>query len=195
MLCKLVLGEPDVLVLDEPTNHLDIASKEVLEEALLEYRGGLVVVSHDRYFLDRIVDKLLVLGVDTLGKRTMGHFEFVSGGRGAYTRYEAALRQRAEEMAETMSLGRSKTRATRGGREVVESSQTPVELRRFNKFSTEELEETIIALEEDIAHTQERFGEEKVCRKPSLLAQLKEGLASKRRELELLYRAYEQRQK
>lgn len=60
-LATLILQSPDLLILDEPTNHLDIPSREVLEAALLDFAGTIIVVSHDRYFLDRIVDRLLVL--------------------------------------------------------------------------------------------------------------------------------------
>jgi ATP-binding cassette subfamily F protein 3 len=55
----LTLGGANCLVLDEPTNHLDIDSAEVLERALEEYDGTVVVISHDRYFLDRIVDRIV----------------------------------------------------------------------------------------------------------------------------------------
>src|SRR5262249_50128476 len=60
-LAKLVVQGVNVLVLDEPTNHLDIWACEALEQALLEYEGTAVVVSHDRYFLNRVVDLLIVL--------------------------------------------------------------------------------------------------------------------------------------
>ena len=58
---KLILSESNLLLLDEPTNHLDIDSKEVLEEALLEYDGTIFTISHDRYFLNTVIDKILVL--------------------------------------------------------------------------------------------------------------------------------------
>ena len=59
-LAKLMLSEANFLILDEPTNHLDIASKEILEEALNSYTGTVFYVSHDRYFMDKVVDHLLV---------------------------------------------------------------------------------------------------------------------------------------
>lgn len=61
-LVKLMLSGANVLVMDEPTNHLDIESKEVFEEALLEFPGTIITVSHDRYFLNRIPTRILELG-------------------------------------------------------------------------------------------------------------------------------------
>ena len=61
-----MLQPADVLLLDEPTNDLDIPTLEILEESLLEYRGALVLVTHDRYMLDRVSN--VVLGLDGLGE-------------------------------------------------------------------------------------------------------------------------------
>ena len=60
-LASLVLSNPDVLLLDEPTNHLDIETLEWFEEYLNTYRGTVIIVSHDRYFLDRVVNKIICM--------------------------------------------------------------------------------------------------------------------------------------
>src|SRR5699024_10230344 len=60
-LAKLMLSEANFLILDEPTNHLDIASKEILEEALNNYSGTVLYVSHDRYFINRTATRILEL--------------------------------------------------------------------------------------------------------------------------------------
>ena len=60
-LAKLLLSEPDVLLLDEPTNHLDIAGRQWLEEFLRDYRGAVILISHDRWMLDRVVSKIYEL--------------------------------------------------------------------------------------------------------------------------------------
>ncbi len=63
-LAKLIYSQKNVLVLDEPTNHLDIPSRESLENALEEYDGTIITVSHDRFFLDKIANKILSFGMD-----------------------------------------------------------------------------------------------------------------------------------
>jgi ATP-binding cassette subfamily F protein 3 len=65
-MAKIMLFPRNVLVLDEPTNHLDIPARETLEEALAAYEGTLLVISHDRYFLDRFCTRLLVIEGDTV---------------------------------------------------------------------------------------------------------------------------------
>ena len=72
---KLILSKANFLLLDEPTNHLDIDSKEVLEEALENYTGTIFTISHDRYFLNTVVDKILVLGEDGITEY-LGNYDY-----------------------------------------------------------------------------------------------------------------------
>ncbi len=76
-LAKLVLGKPNLLMLDEPTNNLDIGSIEVLEEALAEFVGTVVVISHDRYFLDRVVDRTIEIREGELTEYAGGYTEYL----------------------------------------------------------------------------------------------------------------------
>ena len=69
----LTLSGPNFLLLDEPTNNLDIASAEVLENALEDFEGTLLVISHDRYFLDRVVNRIIELEAGVL-KEYIGNY-------------------------------------------------------------------------------------------------------------------------
>lgn len=74
-LLKLMLSKANFLLMDEPTNHLDIDSKEILEDALLDYEGTLFVISHDRYFLNRVTDKILELTPEGI-KEYVGNYDY-----------------------------------------------------------------------------------------------------------------------
>ena len=76
-LCKLFRKNPNFLILDEPTNHMDIASKEALEELLLDYEGTLLFVSHDRYFIKKLANKLLVFTEGKTEFKDMGYEEYL----------------------------------------------------------------------------------------------------------------------
>jgi len=75
-MARLMLTEANFLLLDEPTNNLDIASTEVMEAALLEFEGTVLTVSHDRYFLDKIVDKIIAIGNDGCVRVYPGNFSY-----------------------------------------------------------------------------------------------------------------------
>lgn len=74
-LLKLMLSNANLLLMDEPTNHLDIDSKEILEDAILDYEGTLFVISHDRYFLNRVTDKILELTEEGI-KEYLGNYNY-----------------------------------------------------------------------------------------------------------------------
>ena len=67
-MCKILYKKPNVLILDEPTNHLDIISKDTIEKMLTSYKGTIIMVSHDRYLIKNVCNKLLVMeqGIGTL---------------------------------------------------------------------------------------------------------------------------------
>lgn len=73
----LLLKSPDVLLLDEPTNHLDLKTKDVLKQALLDFDGTLIVVSHDRDFLDGLVSKVYEFGHGLVREHLCGIYEFL----------------------------------------------------------------------------------------------------------------------
>ncbi|WMM24131.1 ABC-F family ATP-binding cassette domain-containing protein [Tissierella sp. MB52-C2] len=74
-LLKLMLSNANFLLMDEPTNHLDIDSKEVLEESIINYEGTLFVISHDRYFLNKVADKILELTNEGI-KEYLGNYDY-----------------------------------------------------------------------------------------------------------------------
>ena len=76
-LAKLLLKAPDVLLLDEPTNHLDLRTKDVLKQALQDFDGTLIVVSHDRDFLDGLVSKVYEFGHGRVQEHLGGIYEFL----------------------------------------------------------------------------------------------------------------------
>ena len=100
-LLTILMQQPNLLILDEPTNDLDIVTLNILEEYLLDFKGSLLVVSHDRHFLDRVVDHLLVFCGDGLIK------DFVGG----YTEYRTFIK---DYEAEQRRLARNEERS--GGR-------------------------------------------------------------------------------
>lgn len=85
-LCKILKTRPNVLVLDEPTNHMDIVGKETLESMLKDYRGTLIFVSHDRYFVKKVATQLLVFEDGTTNLYQFG-----------YEQYQEKLDREAEE--------------------------------------------------------------------------------------------------
>ncbi len=168
-LALLILAEPQVLILDEPTNHLDIPAREALEEALTDYDGTIIVVSHDRYFLDRVVERLLVL--------ERGRHRLFPGNYTAYIEALEAEKARAEADAPAAGtpLGKKKGRP-RGSDQVAKSS-------RYDAMSIEQLEELIIEWEARIDALNARFADGSVYRDPEAPRRLQAELETARAEL------------
>ena len=101
MLGKLILENPDVLLLDEPTNHLDLASIEWLEEYLKSHQGTVIIISHDRYFLDKVVDRIIEI-VDGKAELYPGNYSYFVQEKQA--RYESQLERYERQQKEIKRL-------------------------------------------------------------------------------------------
>lgn len=77
-LCKILNSKPNLLVLDEPTNHLDILNKETIEKLLKDYKGTLIIVSHDRYLIKNVVNRLLVIEENNISIYNFGYEEYLN---------------------------------------------------------------------------------------------------------------------
>lgn len=147
-LCKVLMGAPNVLILDEPTNDLDIATLQVLEDYLDTFPGIVIVVSHDRYFLDRVVRRIFALE-DTL----MVQYE------GGYTDY--ANRKAAE--GNTESTGAAAASQSKNANEETTSKNWKNGQKRKLKFTYQEqkdyesIEGEMAALEDKIATLEADF--------------------------------------
>ena len=135
-LARLLLQPANLLLLDEPTSHLDLASREVLEEALDEYTGTLVVVSHDRYFINRVATAV----AEVLG----GRIEIV---RGDYDEFVEWKRRRAADRAAAATEARSESAAP--------EPATPREARRDER--RREAAERLAPLEDEITGLESRL--------------------------------------
>jgi len=139
-LCTVLMQNPNFLVLDEPTNDLDIVTLQILEEYLQDFPGCVIVVSHDRYFMDKVVDHLLVF-------KGQGEIKDFPGN---YTQYREWVKMRGDESAET----RGRENASSSEKTRTSASAHPrtanVSKRKLSykeKREMEQLESDIAALE------------------------------------------------
>jgi len=177
-LASLMLGGSDVLVLDEPTNHLDIPSREVLEEALGEFNGTIIAVSHDRYFLDRVVNRLLVI-------RPEGHALY----EGNYSFYiEQVEHQRAADKAASAPPRKKKTKGKSTAATHAKPARSP-----YDHLSLGDLEALVMKKEVQLAGLHDKFGDPAVCKDPDALAELQEEVEAVSRELAAIDEAWQER--
>jgi ATP-binding cassette subfamily F protein uup len=120
LIAQLMLQPADVLLLDEPTNDLDIPTLEILEESLLEYRGALVLVTHDRYMLDRV--STVVLGLDGLGNAERfadyGQWEIWQRGQAAAAKNEERGAEKSRAAGVAAAAGTKKKLSYKETREL-----------------------------------------------------------------------------
>ena len=133
-LLKLMLSKPNLLLLDEPTNHLDIPSREALEEAILSYDGTLIVISHDRYFLNKVIHKIIELEEEG-SSEYLGNYSYYVEKKKNPTRFEAY---------EDLANGKTKT-------QIKEEKKKQKNLQKEEKAKLQKIKKT----EEDIAKSEE----------------------------------------
>jgi ATP-binding cassette subfamily F protein 3 len=186
---QLLMDKPNVLILDEPTNHLDIPSREALEGALSSYPGTVMCVSHDRFFLDRVAQRLLIL-----------HPPGVDDFPGTYTAWQQKLREEQAER-ESLEAARAKQAKSSGAATVATptkprtSNKDNPYARPFGRLSTEDLERQITDTEIAIAECQSSFGDPDSFKDPSRglkLQQEYKALSVKLEQLEAEYYAREE---
>ncbi len=125
-LLTILMKNPNLLILDEPTNDLDIVTLNVLEEYLMDFKGTLIIVSHDRHFLDRLVDHLLVFYDEGEIK------DFI----GTYTQYRTFIRDYEAEKKKNSSVAKVDTRLSRPQNEV-KTKLSYKEKREFEQLGSE----------------------------------------------------------
>lgn len=164
LIANLMLEPADVLLLDEPTNDLDIPTLEILEESLMEFEGALVLVTHDRYLLDRV--STVVLGLD---------------GNGKAERF-ADYSQWATEQSARKQVKPTKT-ATPAAQQI---APTKKKLSYIESREYESMEQKISALEEALQGKRDAL-EEIAMKEPSRLEQHYREIEAAQREVDLLY--------
>lgn len=152
-LLKLMLSKSNLLLLDEPTNHLDIISREALEDAILEYDGTLMVISHDRYFLNKVIGRILELKEDGVSEY-LGNYSYYQEKKLNPTRFEDY-----EELAN----GKTKTQLKDEKKKKREAEK---EAKAF-QFKIKNLEKTIAEKEDELTTLQEQLCLESVYSNPS----------------------------
>ena len=177
---KLILSKSNLLLLDEPTNHLDIDSKEVLEDALKEYEGTLLTISHDRYFLNTVVDRILVLKPDGI-EEYLGNYEY----------YQNKKKEESEKsyLAEMEDLP-SKTKT-----QIKEERRREKELKKNEnkaKKLIKDIEVEIELLEKQIGGLDYMLCQEEVYTSPERTREVNQEKSDLEKRLSKLYEKWEQ---
>jgi len=173
LIARLMLQPADLLILDEPTNDLDIPTLDVLEDSLLEFPGALMLVTHDRWLLDRVSTMLLALD-------GMGHAEWFAD----YAQWEAAQERKSAEEARAATLRPSKTSRS-------ESDQTPKAKKAGLSYQEQKewakMEQRIVQAEETIAACQAAVEDPSIASNATELLARSEALEAAQAAAERLY--------
>ena len=168
-LAKLSMNKENFLILDEPTNHLDIDNKEVLENALIDYQGTLLFVSHDRYFINRIANKVIELSPDG-SKLYLGDYD-----------YYLEKKKEEEEIAELKAKEEAPVKAPK---KKFYQDKEQQKLIRSLRRKTETIEENLATLDESIASLETQMSQPEVLNDHVELMALTNDLEAKKAEQE-----------
>ncbi|WP_333727181.1 ABC-F family ATP-binding cassette domain-containing protein [Bacillus cereus] len=146
-LAKLMMQKSNLLILDEPTNHLDLNSKEILENALIDYPGTLLFVSHDRYFINRVTTTVFELSTEG-AQEYLGDYDY-------YVEKKNEMIERAELEQQESDIPVQKVVAQEKLNYLEEKERKKLERQRTRKI--EELEQSILELEEEIATLEDQL--------------------------------------
>ncbi len=174
-LAKLMLSEANFLILDEPTNHLDITSKEILEQALNRYKGTVLFVSHDRYFINKTATRILNLTGQTL-VNYIGNYDYYLEKCKELTNIYVPGQQ-GDVQPETESAGK------------MDWKQRKEEQARLRKLENDrkKTESAIEETEQRIGELEEAFADSEIATNSAKLQELHQEYEEKQRELEALY--------
>lgn len=187
-LVKLMLSGANVLIMDEPTNHLDINSKEVFEEALMDFPGTVIVVSHDRYFLNKIPTRILELGRDGMTEY-LGKYDYYEEKRKQLTKSGKAYLSDMTELeasdAKDKETAGEKTAAGSAEERRLKKEQEARERRLKRK--KEALEADIEALEKRGAELEEQLEDPGISKDSKKLADISRQMEENKEKLDDLY--------
>ena len=192
-LAKLMLSEANFLILDEPTNHLDIASKEILEEALNNYSGTVLYVSHDRYFINSTASRILEL-VNQTFVNYIGNYDYYLEKKNELTRaYASGASSGSSSAANSSGSGSiSENRAADPGSKLSWQEQKEQQAReRKRKNDLKKTEEEISRLEDRNARIDHEMTLEEVYSNSVKCQELAEEHAANEKKLEELYETWE----
>ena len=150
-LCKLMLSKINLLVLDEPTNHLDIPSREALEEAVLNFEGTVIAVSHDRYFTDRLATRIIEIIPAEKGEGCLDH-KTTREGKG-YTEFLEFKEGRASSQtvaeAEAPKMSANKEQYLKNKQDAAAARKEQARIKRL-KDEAERLEARIEQIDKEL---------------------------------------------
>ncbi|AVK86369.1 multidrug ABC transporter ATP-binding protein [Lysinibacillus sp. B2A1] len=173
-LAKLMMQKANFLILDEPTNHLDLDSKEVLENALIDYPGTLLFVSHDRYFINRIATKVVELSGD-------GSFEYL-GDYDYYLEKKQELLELAQMKAATQSQSQTNVAEKAPTSKIdKEAKKRERQIRR----TIEELEDKMQKVTAEITHLEAELCDPEIFTNHERISQLQDELSTAKEHHEL----------